>query len=77
MIDQQKNFADKPQTEFRFGALDQRLEETNKSLNKRLDGIDQALTAMSSHSKGLGDGWGYLVALAGLGLLAADIFFKR
>ena len=30
MIDQQKNFADKVQTEFRFGAMYQRLEEKKK-----------------------------------------------
>jgi hypothetical protein len=44
MIDQQKNFADKSQTEFRFGSLDQRIEENNKSLSKRLDTIDNTLS---------------------------------
>lgn len=54
MIDQQKNFADKPQTEFRFGAWEQRLDETNKVLTKRLDGIDLALSATFGKTQGFG-----------------------
>lgn len=54
MIDQQKNFADKLQTEFRFGSLDQRIEETNKALVKRLDGIDAAVALSHGRSQGLG-----------------------
>lgn len=54
MIDQQKNFADKSQTEFRFGSLDQRLEENIKSLAKRLDGIDNAFAALGGKTQGIG-----------------------
>ena len=52
MIDQQRNFADKPQTEFRFGALDLRLEEVKNNLIKRIDGIDQALVLTSGRKEG-------------------------
>jgi|ERR1043166_760298 hypothetical protein len=54
MIDQQKNFADKSQTEFRFGALDQRVDEYAKGLSKRLDGMDTFLATLSGQSKGSG-----------------------
>jgi hypothetical protein len=53
MIDQQKNFADKAQTEYRFGALDQRLEESSKLIGKRLDGIDLAFSAAGGKSQGV------------------------
>ncbi len=77
MIDQQKNFADKVQTEFRFGTTEQRMEDAIVTMTKRLDGIDQILTGMSAHSKGLGDGWGYLVAIATLVMLGLELFLRH
>jgi hypothetical protein len=66
MIDQQKNFADKVQTEFRFGAMDQRLEENYKSLTKRLDGVDNAITLAGGKSQGIGVSYGVFIGLATL-----------
>ncbi len=77
MIDQQKNFADKQQTEFRFGAIDQRIEESIRMINKRLDGIDIALSAIGGRSKGLGDSWAVVVAVIGMALLTAEIFLRH
>ena len=68
MIDQQKNFADKAQTEFRFGAIDQRLEETMRNLSKRLDGIDNALAASGGKLLGKTEGVG------GIGTIVLGVF---
>lgn len=61
MIDQQKNFADKAQTEFRFGALDQRLDENMKSISKRLELIDASLGVSGGRSQGVGMTMGAIV----------------
>lgn len=61
MIDQQKNFADKAQTEFRFGALDQRLEENLRALAKRLELIDSALGVSGGRAQGVGMTMGAIV----------------
>lgn len=61
MIDQQKNFADKAQTEFRFGALDQRLEENIKALAKRLELIDASIGISGGRTQGVGMTMGAIV----------------
>jgi hypothetical protein len=64
MIDQQKLFADKAQSEFRFNATD-----------KRLDGIDLMLSRQEGRGAGVSASWGYLVAAFGVGLTIAMIVF--
>lgn len=71
MIDQQKNFADKVQTEFRFNSTEQRLEEYKNMLSKRLDGIDLALSTSGGKSQGLSTSWS--IFLGGATLLVAVI----
>lgn len=63
MIDQQKNFADKSQTEFRFGAVEQRVEESIRSLVKRLDGIDNTMATVGGRSQGVGMSTGVIVQI--------------
>jgi HK97 family phage major capsid protein len=63
MIDQQKNFADRVQTEFRFGSIDQRHEENFKSIVKRIDNLDNALSVASGKTQGVGVSTAFVVQI--------------
>jgi chromosome segregation ATPase len=60
MIDQQKLFADKAQTDYRFSSFEQRIEESKSSLNKRLDGVDNALAVYSGKSTGTSNSMAFI-----------------
>ena len=54
MIDQQKNFADKSQTEFRLGTIEGRVQENMVGISKRLENLEAAMSGMSGRTQGVG-----------------------
>lgn len=61
MMDQQKNFADKSQTEFRLGVIEQRINENMNMFGKQLDGLNNTIAAMSGRTQGAGTSIGVIV----------------
>jgi len=56
-------------------ALNLRFEELNKNLLARLDRIEERINKAEGVKSGLRDGWGYLVAIAGIALAVLSRFF--
>lgn len=54
MLDQQKTFSPKSETDFRFLTLENRVQEITASLATRLEKIDQVLAANLGKSQGVG-----------------------
>ncbi len=48
-----------------------------REISAQIAPLTAFVSGSTGHSRGLGDGWGYLVALAGLALLAAEIFMRH
>lgn len=53
MIDQQKNFSDKSQTEFRLNAVETRMNENQIMLGKRIENLEGSLAGMGGRSLGV------------------------
>lgn len=51
-----------------IGAL---IATTNKAIDEKIDDLKTRMNGMSGHTKGLSDGWGYLVAV--IGIVAAAV----
>lgn len=54
MVDQQKNFADKQGTDYRFGSIENRMQENMIATGKRLDVIERTLSTSGGRSQGIG-----------------------
>jgi hypothetical protein len=48
-----------------------------REVGAQISPLTAFVSGSTGHSKGLGDGWGYLVAIAPLALLAAEIFVRH
>jgi len=79
MIDQQKNFADKVQTDFRIDAANQKIDELNNSLSKRLELIETSQAVLVGKSQGVGMTFGIfaqLITAAGtIAAIVSTIFY--
>ncbi len=64
MIDQQKNFANKSETELRFAMVEKKVEE-----------LSSFRFSSSGHSKGISDLWGWIVAALAAGAAIAGYIF--
>ncbi len=53
------------------------LDSSMREISARIDPLVAFVSGAASHSKGLADGWGYLVGLVSMALLAAELFFRR
>lgn len=49
----------------------------DKATNEKIDDLKSRMDKGEGRSKGLGEGWGFLVAAASLAILAADLFLKH
>lgn len=47
------------------------------NLDARISDLKDSVTSLLGRQRGLGDGWGYLVAVATLALFAIELFLKR
>jgi hypothetical protein len=73
MVDQQKRFSDKDQTEFRLNAVESRITENHSVVGKRLENIEATLATFGGRSLGMdrmaGAGGQIIMGLIAVGAL--------
>jgi hypothetical protein len=76
MMDQQKHLANKTETDFRFAAIEQRLDDFKSTVIGQLGKIDRSLTEISGKSQGIGISGAFVVQLVTtMAALAAVVGF--
>ena len=77
MMDQQKTFAEKSQTEFRLSTIEGRVNENSAMLNKRIENIDSIVAAMGGRTQGVGASTGVMsqVIMAVIAVAAIAVAF--
>lgn len=74
MMDQQKNFSDKIQTDFRFDAVNQKVEDSNKAVNKRIELLEQQNAVIVGKQQGIGLTFGIVAQIiTAAGTIAAIV----
>lgn len=53
-------------TEKQLDEISKRMDADGNSKNDKIDDLKERITAMESHSRGIGDSWGIVVGIAGL-----------